>query len=320
MDPFRPMVIDNRAPAPVFLEGSPTTDGMANLFASLINAPIAAGQVRRQREKDDRQLMLQNRGLARQDQMDERQVAAQQQAMQRQAMMDDRAVQWHNQEQATRGRDAGLQVARQNRQDAMAAVFQRAQMKNLDQDNARQMAEMFGGGINNAASRGIDAYKALFGRGGSAAGAGVKPEKPEVRNFGPEAAPDWRQWNGSAWKPVDMDLRSSTDAMKVLRQTNPQLAEVMLGGARQGNPPPWATAGPSAQTQAPQPMPPAASPIASSAPGAPPVEPEFIRQHAARLTGLPAGQARQDYLRRLKSANPALYQAVVQSLIPTAAR
>jgi hypothetical protein len=304
MNPVRQMTFDARPVAPQFLDGNPITDGMANLFASAINAPIAANQIRRQREMDDRQMMLQDQELARQN------------------MLDDRAVQWHNQEQATRGRDTGLQVARQNRQDAMAAAFQQAQMKNMDQDNARQMAAMFGNGVNNAAARGIDAVKAMRGLFGGAKGQSTP------------AASLWYTFKGDDGSMYKINRQSGEivpavpakpapdtsvrgPAFDVPRQTNPQLAEVILGAGRQASPVPWAVAPPAAAAA---PSVAAAQPPAAVPAGAPPVEAEFVTQHSTRLAGLPAGPARQDYLRRLRAANPALYQAVVQLLTSTAAR
>lgn len=177
MDPFKPLVIDNRMPRALFLDGNPLTDGLANLFASAINAPIAAGQIRRQREMDDRQAMLQDQALA------------------RQAMLDQRAQDWRDQD-----------VQRMADRDAMAQVWQDAQIGNMQADNARQLAGMFGNGLNNAAARGIDAVKALrglFGGGHGGAGAGAgKPAKPVINNFGSKDVPDWRQWNGQAWVPA----------------------------------------------------------------------------------------------------------------------
>ena len=178
MDPFRPLVIDNRMPRAQFLDGNPMTDGLANLFASAINAPIAASQIRRQREADDRQTMLQD------------------QALQRQAMLDQRAQDWRDQD-----------VQRMAERDAMAKLWQEAQIGNMQADNARQLAAMFGNGLNNVAARGIDAVKALrglfagWGRGAGAS-AQAKPAKPIINDFGNKDAPDWRQWNGQAWVPV----------------------------------------------------------------------------------------------------------------------
>lgn len=146
MDPYRPLIIDNRPPVAQFIDGNPMTDGLANLFASAINAPIAAGQIRRQRELDDRQAFLQDQQLL------------------RQAQLDQRAETW-------RGQD----LDRQAQRDAMAQVWQEAQIGNMQTDNARQLAAMFGNGVNNAAHRGIEAVKALRGlfAGGRKPGTGT---------------------------------------------------------------------------------------------------------------------------------------------------
>lgn len=77
MDPFRPVVIDNRPPVAQFIEGDPQTDGMANLFASIINAPIAASQIRRQREMDQRAMDRQDMADRLNQQQFERQIQQQ---------------------------------------------------------------------------------------------------------------------------------------------------------------------------------------------------------------------------------------------------
>ncbi|HYE07655.1 MAG TPA: hypothetical protein VEL07_19205 [Planctomycetota bacterium] len=51
MKPYRPLVIDNRPTLPVFLEGSPLSDGMANFASALISAPQQAAAIRAQRER-----------------------------------------------------------------------------------------------------------------------------------------------------------------------------------------------------------------------------------------------------------------------------
>jgi len=191
MDPFRPITIDARMPSAQFLDGGPITDGIANLIASAINAPVAAGQIRRQRQMDDRQ-------------------------MARQAQQDQLAKLW-------RGQD----TARQGRQDALAAEFQKAQIGNMQMDNARQMAGMFGSGLNNAAARGIDAVKAignLFGGGRARSNGSTgapRQDKPEVRNFGTDVEPNWRQWNGKAWMPIELGAAATEGEAPAVADAEP---------------------------------------------------------------------------------------------------
>jgi hypothetical protein len=320
MDPFRPLVIDNRPPVAQFIDGNPMTDGLANLFASAINAPIAAGQIRRQRELDDRQQMLQDQALA------------------RQGMLDQRAETW-------RGQD----LDRQAQRDSMAQVWQDAQIGNMQADNARQLAGMFGDGVNNAARRGIDAVRALRGlfAGGRTPGASTPAAslwytfkgddgsmykinrqtgaiQPAVPATAPAAAPtpaapvepeetgaapaaSWSNGPGSSFWTMH---RSGQPGVGSAGDLLGGLWDGWTGnGVRQGR------VGDPSVGQPAQPMV-AAGPDA----GESPVEPAFVAQHAARLAALPGGPPRQDYLRRLKAGNPALYAALVQAATATAQR
>lgn len=118
MDPYRPLVIDNRPTLPVFYEGSPMTDGMANFAAALINAPQAAAQVRHQRERQQLEDLWKEREWDRTEQQD---------ALNRL---------WGNQDRSMRQK------------------LNQAQIDNLSNDNARAWAEdlgkaathLFGGG------------------------------------------------------------------------------------------------------------------------------------------------------------------------------
>jgi hypothetical protein len=316
MDPYRPMVIDNRMPRAQFLDGNPMTDGLANLFASAINAPLAAGQIRRQREQDDRQTYLQD------------------QQLQRQAQLDQRAETW-------RGQD----LDRQSQRDDMAQVWQDAQIGNMQADNARQLAGMFGSGVNNAARRGIDAVKALRGlfagrKGQSTPASSLwytfkgddggmykinrqtgeivpavpaatpvapTPEAPVLPAEQPDGtAGEFPEGPGSSfWTPH----RSGEAGVGTVGDLLGGLWDGWTGnGVRQGRAgDPSVGGGQPAPAAAPAPAP-------TVAPGAPPVEPQFIAAHTARLSALPGGPQRQDYLRRLKAGNPALYAALIQSL------
>lgn len=153
MTPFRPLVIDNRTAGAQFIDGNPITDGMANFAASLINAPIAASQIRRQRQLDDMEQAFRSQAVDRQARLDEMQQLWHDQGTQRQSEQDKLAALWH---------DQGA---------ARADEMQKANIGNMQADNARQTASMVGTGVNNAAARGIDAIKALgglFRRGGGA--------------------------------------------------------------------------------------------------------------------------------------------------------
>lgn len=135
MDPFRPMVFDNRPAQAVFMDGNPLTDGMAQFAASLINAPIAADQIRRQQaEKDMAELW-------RQKQWD------------RQTAQDKLAQLRH---------DRGFQLQQQQHN---------AQVENMRADNARQNMAMMGNGLSNAAQL----MARLFGGSGGGVPAGSSP-------------------------------------------------------------------------------------------------------------------------------------------------
>ena len=144
MDPFRPVVIDNRPAQAVFSDSNPLTDGMHNFAAALINAPIAAQQIERQNAAQQ---------LAQ---------AWKQREYDRQSSQDQLAAAW---------KDAELK--HQTANDAGTRKWQDAQIANLDADNTRQNWEMLGNGANNAAGKAIDALKLLFHGNGGAKGTGA---------------------------------------------------------------------------------------------------------------------------------------------------
>lgn len=143
MQPYRPLVFDNRPPVAQFIDGNPLTDGIANFGAAILNAGPAAAQIRQQREQQD----MANAWRQQQDD--------------RQARQDQLAQLWH---------DQGMQ--RQTRQDELAAAgldrqnrLTDAQIANMKADNARQTMEMWGTGINEGAKRLIDVWKQMSGGG-----------------------------------------------------------------------------------------------------------------------------------------------------------
>jgi hypothetical protein len=181
------MVIDNRAPVAQFVDGSPLTDGMANLAASLMNAGPAAAQIRQQKQRQDLENLFRERQMSRMEQQDALQKLWHEQEANRQSTLDNRNMGWKDAETGRLG------------------AYTQAQIDNMAADNTRQNLGMIGTGMNNAAARGIDMLKLLF-HGGGKAGAAPKKERPNVRNFGSKDIPDWQQWNADdeRWEPVEL--------------------------------------------------------------------------------------------------------------------
>jgi hypothetical protein len=181
MDPYRPLVIDNRPAQGVFVDSNPLTDGIHNFAASLINAPLAAQQIEKQNAAQQ---------LAQ---------AWKQREYDRQTAQDALAQTWKQAEQK-----------RQGEMDAGTRKWQEAQIANLDADNTRQNMQMLGNGANNAAARAIDALKLLF-QGNKGGGATRAPERV---NIGTPTAPDWRQWDEASglWKPLPRSAPVSEQA------------------------------------------------------------------------------------------------------------
>lgn len=124
MKPYRPLVIDNRPTLPVFLEGSPLTDGMANFASALISAPQQAAAIRAQQERAEVEDMWRQREWDRTEQRD--------------AM----ARMWGNQDRAQR------------------TQMQQAQIANMQSDNTRAWANDIGTAVGSLfGSRGTTAQR-----------------------------------------------------------------------------------------------------------------------------------------------------------------
>lgn len=115
MQPYKPLVIDNRPPLPVFLEGSPLTDGMANFAASLFQTPIQAAEIRHQREGEAMADLWKEREFDRQGQQDKLREL------------------WH-----------GEETTRQKGLDAGNEQMRKAQIAHLQSDSARRWMEDLG--------------------------------------------------------------------------------------------------------------------------------------------------------------------------------
>jgi hypothetical protein len=98
MLPYQPMVIDNRQPVAQFIDGSPLTDGMANLAASFLNAGPAAAQIRDRRAQQDMANLWRQQQADRQSEQDRMAALWHDQARGRQSDQDRIALLWHNEE------------------------------------------------------------------------------------------------------------------------------------------------------------------------------------------------------------------------------
>jgi hypothetical protein len=146
MEPFRPMIFDNRPVAPVFLDSNPVTDGVANFAAALMNAGPAANQIRQQREAVELGRLWKEREWERQTQQDKL------------------AALWHQQAQE-----------RQAENDARMGKLTDAQIANLEADNTR--ANLMG--LSSEGRGWVDSVGKLFG-GHGRAGAAKEQKKTDV--------------------------------------------------------------------------------------------------------------------------------------------
>lgn len=71
MTPYRGMVFDNRPVAPVFLDSSPVSDGVAQFATALIQAPMMKQQIQSQRGAAAVEQAFKKRQLAHQERMDQ---------------------------------------------------------------------------------------------------------------------------------------------------------------------------------------------------------------------------------------------------------
>lgn len=120
MQPYRPLVFDNRPQLPVFLDGSPLTDGMANFATSLIQAPQQAAEVRHAREREQLEDLWREKAFGREQQADEMNRL------------------WHDQASQ-----------RQDRLDQGQAAMQKAQIDHLNSDSTRRWMEDLGKAANS---------------------------------------------------------------------------------------------------------------------------------------------------------------------------
>lgn len=197
MSPSRSLVIDNRPVAPVFLDGSPLSDGVAQFASSIINAPIAADRTRRQREAQELATLW-----ATQD----RQTAAEDRS--RRIEQDELAQLW-----ATQDRDR----AAQDRQiaQALAGVFNPGPVRPPMAPTPAQNAWTMGAEDRKrqADERNRKELLGLWkiaagGKGGARAPAA---DKPIVEDFGSMGSPNKRQWDPVAGKWVEPPMAGPAD-------------------------------------------------------------------------------------------------------------
>jgi hypothetical protein len=173
------IMVDNTPASFRFKDGNPLSDGMASFAASIANAGPAAAQVRRQREQDSVAAAFQQAQGARADR-----------ALDLQSL-------WHQQandmnlaksgvyagedptmlDLARKVSMAGAQKAQGDQQQLdLQGQLTRAQIANLQADNARASLGQFGSGLNEAVKRGIDVLK--LGGGGDGSRDGYSPITP----------------------------------------------------------------------------------------------------------------------------------------------
>lgn len=173
------IMVDNTPSMYRFKDGNPLSDGMASFASSILNAGPAAAQVRQARERDsvaqafqqaqgdraDRALDMQ--ALWHQQSNDMDQAKAGVYAGEDPAMVDlARKVKLAG---AQKSQVDQAQLERQDQQLGMQTALTKAQIANMQADNARQTLGQFGNGLNEAIKRGVDVAKLMTGRNGSAA-------------------------------------------------------------------------------------------------------------------------------------------------------
>lgn len=162
------ILIDNRPPQVVFQDGNALSDATMNFGSALVQAPLAANEIRRRRAADEVDQVFRQRAVDRQGQQDAMAQLWRTQDMERQGRLDARQVALDEEgrrrdqfKEAQALAQTGLENIRQGSAQRLAEREFTSRDEDRKADNTRQTAEMLGSGMGKAA----ELIGSLFGAG-----------------------------------------------------------------------------------------------------------------------------------------------------------